>query len=359
MLRQLINIAQNTATESIRQPIFVVLVLLGGVMMVLNVPLSANSMEVGGLGDNRMMIDMGMSTIAVVGVLLAAFTATGVLSREIENKTVLTVVSKPVSRPVFVLGKYLGVAAAITLSTYILSLGFVLAVRHQVMSTASHHFDMPVILFGVGGLVAALAFATWSNYYLNWVFSSTLIVTLAIAETLAVALVLVIGKQWVFQSPVTEFAANDGLLVQLCIGLLMVNEAVLLLTAVAVAASTRLGQVMTLVVCGGVFLLGLVTQSMSGYVNWKLSLAHDTPVGDTLGAIWQSEFPVISRLAYTVAESLYAVFPNLQFLWPTDAISLGNPFSAGYVGLVTAYAGLQLAAVLAVAIALFQKREVG
>src|SRR5690606_13376871 len=120
MLRQLLNIARNTAVESIRQPIFVVLVLLGGVMMALNVPLSANTMEVGGLGDNKMLYDMGMSTIAIVGVLLAAFTATGVLSREIENKTVLTVVSKPVSRPVFVLGKFLGVAAAIMLSCYIL-----------------------------------------------------------------------------------------------------------------------------------------------------------------------------------------------------------------------------------------------
>ena len=55
--------------------------------------------------DQRMMIDLGLSTILLCGTLLAAFIATNVLNREIQNRTVLTVISKPVSRPVFVLGK--------------------------------------------------------------------------------------------------------------------------------------------------------------------------------------------------------------------------------------------------------------
>lgn len=359
MFRQLITIARNTFVESIRQPIFAVLVLLGGVLMALNVPLSGYTMEVGGLGDNKMLIDMGMSTIAVVGIALAAFTATGVLSREIENKTVLTVISKPVARPVFVLGKFLGVAGAIVLSCYILSLVFVLTVRHEVMTTAGNPFDGPVIAFGVGGLLVSLLLATWGNYYLRWVFTSTLVVTLAIAQTAAVGLVLVIGKGWVFQSPVAEFVARDGLLVQLLIGLLLVHEAVVLLTAVAVAASTRLGQVATVLICAGVFLLGLVTQSIAQYVNYKLSLPHDLTIIQTLRAVWRADLTVATQLLYTLAQSVYAVFPNLQFLWPTDAISQGNPFSAGYVGTVSAYAALQLLAILALAIALFQKREVG
>src|SRR5690606_9000180 len=145
----------------------------------------------------------------------------------------------------------------------------------------------PVITFGVGGLLAAVVLAVWGNYYLRWVFSSTLILSLAVAQTLAVAFVLVLGKGWVLQSPLTEFQHHDGVLTQLCIGLLMIHEAVLVLTAVAVAASTRLRQVMTVLLCAGVFLLGLITQSMAGYVNWRMPLPHDNAVTPTLGAIWR------------------------------------------------------------------------
>ena len=62
--------------------------------------------------DNKLLLDIGLATVFVCGMLLAAFVATAVISREIERKTVLTVVSKPVPRPVVVVGKYLGVAGA-------------------------------------------------------------------------------------------------------------------------------------------------------------------------------------------------------------------------------------------------------
>jgi hypothetical protein len=51
--------------------------------------------------------------------------------------------------------------------------------------------------------------------------------------------------------------------------------------------------------------------------------------------------------------------PNLQFFWSADAITQGTPITAGLFGLVSGYAALQVLAVLAVAVALFQNREVG
>ena len=359
MLRQFSAIARNSFVESIRQPIFSVLVMLGALMLVLNVMLSAYSMEVSGPGDNKMMLDMGLSTIAIVGVLLAAFTATGVISREIENKTVLTVVSKPVNRPVFVLGKFAGVGAAIMLSCYILSLILLLTVRHKVMSTARDQFDGPVIVLGFAAAALSLVLATWGNYYLRRVFTSTFIVCLAVTETIALLGVLVLGKGWVLQSPLHEFLIDDGRFGQIVIGLVMVHEAVLLLAAAAVAASTRLGRVMTLMVCAGLFVLGLMTQSLAQYVNFKLSLPHDLGVLASLSAIWQTDLGTPVRLAYSAAQAIYALFPNLQFLWPADAITQDNPFTLSYVFNVSAYAALQLVAILAIAVALFQKREVG
>ena len=64
-------------------------------LIVMSNPLSAFTME----DDQRMLVDMGMATVFLGGALLSAFIATSVLTREVENRTALTVISKPVGRP--------------------------------------------------------------------------------------------------------------------------------------------------------------------------------------------------------------------------------------------------------------------
>lgn len=366
MLQQLISIARNTFTESIRQPIFAVLILVGALAMVLNPSLAAYSMETGG-GDNKMLIDLGLSTIFLVSLLLAAFTATGVLASEVENRTVLTVVSKPVPRPVFVLGKFVGVAGAIAVAYYILAVVFLFTVRHRVMSTASDHFDGPVITFGLLAALAAVGFAAWGNYFYRWVFTSTVVKALLVTITIAFALVLVVGKEWVFQSPAHDFLERDGEMLQLSVGLVFVFEAVLVLTAVAIAASTRLGQVMTLLVCFGVFLLGLISNSLSQIVDQQLSLPSGLGLWRNFQAIIGSQEPVYLKIVYVLTKIGALLAPNLQFLWPADAITQGNSlihnaaghFSLAHLGAVSTYAALYAAVVIALAVALFQTREVG
>src|SRR5690242_17231027 len=117
MLQKTTTIARNTFVEAVRQPIFFVMIVICGVLQLFNTWSTGFSMgysdsaEVS--GDNKLLLDIGLATVLVCGMLLAAFVATAVVSREIENKTVLTVVSKPIGRPTVVLGKYLGVAASI------------------------------------------------------------------------------------------------------------------------------------------------------------------------------------------------------------------------------------------------------
>lgn len=366
MFQQILTIARNTFTESIRQPIFVVLILVGALALVLNPSLAAYSMETGG-GDNKMLVDLGLSTIFLAGLLLAAFTATGVVSSEVENRTVLTVVSKPVPRPAFVIGKYAGVATAISLAVYVLSIVFIFTIRHRVMSTASDQFDMPVIVFGLLAAAVALALAAWGNYFYRWVFTSTFVLTFAITATVALALVLVVGKQWVIQSPLTDFVANDGELTQILVGLVMVFEAVLILTAVAIAASTRLGQVMTLLVCIGVFLVGLVSNSLSQLVDRRIGIPEGMGLLPGIQMIFTAPEPFHLKIVYLLTKVGYVLFPNLQFLWPADPITQGNSlihnindeFSLTHVASLTAYAVLYIGVVLCVATSLFQTREVG
>lgn len=342
MIEQLFTIGRNTFLESIRQPIFVVLLLMGALVLILNPAVAAYTMD----DDNKLMIDMGLSTLFLAGVLLAAFTATGVVSTEVENRTVLTVVSKPVPRPVFVLGKYGGVAAALIMAFWALGGLFFVSARHGVLQTASDSFDMPAILGALLAWGGAMVVGALGNYFYRWVFTSSFVISLALLTVPAILLVLLVGKGWHFQSIMQEFgsqgAAPHG---RLLVVMLLVLQAILVLTAVAIAASTRLGQLMTLMVCSVVFMLGLVSETLIQPAVLRLSWDQVSGLGGVVGF-------ALARLASVAT-------PNLQFFWLVDTLPQGLAIPTLHLGLLSLYALLQIGAILSLATALFQTREVG
>ncbi len=263
MILQVQTIARNTFVESVRQPIYLILSLLCGVLIVLSTWATAFSMghsdqssEV--TGDNKLLFDVGLATVFVCGMILTAFLATATISREIENKTILTVVSKPVGRTTLVLGKFAGIAAAITCAVLTMLLFLLLAIRHEVMSTAADELDGPVILFSLAALLLSVGLAAWCNFYYGWSFPQVASLLLLPLSAAGYVLVLAFDKEWNLQPLSSDFKPQIMLA---CLGLLM---AMYVLTAVATAASTRLGQVMTIMVCAGVFVFGLLSNHLLG-----------------------------------------------------------------------------------------------
>ncbi len=277
MPSQLLAIARNAFVEGIRQPVFLLVVLLAGLLEFFttwNTGFSMGYDETGEVsGDNKLLLDVGMASIFLCGMILAAFVATSVISREIENKTVLTVVSKPVSRTVLVIGKYLGIAGGIVLAMIPMIVFLLFALRHGVMSTAADELDMPAIIFSTGAAVLALGAAAWCNYFYGWSFPQVAVVLLAPLSIGAYVLVLLVSKHWAWQSPAADFKPQ---ILTACASLTM---AVLVMTAVATAVSTRLSQVMTIVVCFGIFVGSL----MSNYLFGRHAFSN-TPVA-TIGIV--------------------------------------------------------------------------
>jgi ABC-2 type transport system permease protein len=283
MLVQTTTIAKNTFIESVRQPVVFVVIMIAAVVQVVSTAGTGFSMgmtessEVG--ADNKLLLDIGLSSVFGFGTLLAAFVATAVMSREIENKTVLTIVSKPVSRPNVVLGKYLGVAATIVIATVTMLVFLMLAIRHGVLSTSADEIDGPVLLFGFLALFAAMALGTWCNFFYGWSFPQTFVLLMFPFMLLAYILVLCLSKEWKFQTPLTDLKPQ---ILVACAALVL---SVLVLCAVATAASVRLGQVMTIVVCVGVFIASLMCDYFVGtrvFSNQMVGqIAKATPV-DTL-----------------------------------------------------------------------------
>lgn len=329
---QIAAITRNTFLESIRQPIYIVMLGIGLGSVIIAPSLAAYTFE----DDNKLMYDFGLSSILLAGVFLAAFTATGVLNREIENKTALTVISKPIARISFVLGKFLGVATALTLAAWIWAVAFLLTARHGVMETAADKHDAPVLLFGSIAIIVAAGVAIWGNFFYGWVFSSTLSRLLALLATIAYGLVLIISPDWTIQSPLTDIQ------VELLIAIFFVVQVLWILAAVAVTTSTRLGQVMTLLICLTVMFAGAIG-------DWLYALPLENPIGRAL------------------AVTFYIVTPNIQAFWVSDAITSDSlvymietePLGVlSFVAMVSTYCIFYLIAVLALGVGLFQSREV-
>ena len=102
-------IARATTKEAIRQPVFLMLVVVGVLFMVLNTFLPFFTLG----EDVKMLIDCGLATILITGSLMAVWTASTSISSEIEGKTAMTLLSKPINRRQFILGKYIGILQAV------------------------------------------------------------------------------------------------------------------------------------------------------------------------------------------------------------------------------------------------------
>jgi len=106
-------IALNTFKEVIRDKIFYSLVFFA--LLILGASVLLSTLTVG--ERSKIIEDLALSSIDIFGVIIAIFVGIGLVDKELEKKTIYTIISKPIRRYEFLLGKYLGLA--MTLLAYI------------------------------------------------------------------------------------------------------------------------------------------------------------------------------------------------------------------------------------------------
>jgi ABC-2 family transporter protein len=318
-MRQFLTIAANAFMELVRQPIFLLL-MTGSVLfeIFLAVPYYF------AFGDEPKLVENSVLAVTLLsGLFGAVLSASSSLAREIRSGTALAVLSKPVSRVQFLLAKYAGLAAALTVLTYINMVGVLLAGR--MAFDAYGKTDLPAIGIFAAGILLAYALAGFSNFFLRRPFVSDAVFAMLVFTTLAAFIVFQFTKQ--MESLDTVATVNWNLLPA---GILILF-ALWILAAVALACSTRFDTIPTLAICSAVFLVGL----MSDYFFGTRAQA---------GEWW--------------ASTLYSIIPNWQLFWLADAIDTGkSTFQWAYVGKAFAYAVCYAGAALAVGTALFEERE--
>lgn len=328
MLTKLFSIAGNAFTETVRQPIYGVILLLTALMLILCNVMSAWTLE----DDNMLMTEFGLSTLLMSNLVLAAFSAAGILAREIDNHTALTVMSKPIGRPVFIVGKFLGLAGALAVAYYLTSIAFLIVVRHRVMEAVSDPYDVPALLFGFGALFLVFLVGGFCNFFYGMHFQSLAIRLAVVLFTMAALALCLISRDWKLQP-----FGKDFLDLRLLVAIFLIFVSIMVLTAVALAASTRLGPAMTLLVVLGVAALGMISDYVFG---------GGADRADTATAAF-------------ALESVYHIVPNIGFFWLADVVVELRDVALGYFLLAIAYGALWVVAFLSLAVALFQKRELG
>ena len=114
MIRSLYAIAELTMREALRRRVFVNLAIFAALMVGFSLLLSG--LTIGQF--QRVIHTVSFAVLSIVGNLLAIFLGAGLVANEVERRTLYTVVSRPIRRWVFVVGRYLGLAGVLAINTF-------------------------------------------------------------------------------------------------------------------------------------------------------------------------------------------------------------------------------------------------
>ncbi|MBN1787790.1 MAG: ABC transporter permease subunit [Sedimentisphaerales bacterium] len=321
MFYKLLSIAKNTFVETIRQPVYAVIITAAVFLFIISPSLSMYTMD----DDNKMLRELGLSTLFIAGLFIATFSASASITEEIETKTILTTLSKPLPRYIFIIGKFIGVIAAIILAHYVFTIAMLMTIRHGVLSAAADTHDMTVMISASLSIGLSFAITAFLNYSYDWKFSSTAIILIAIFATISIAFLYFIDPTWSFNPAGNNIAIFDAY------ASILLLIALFLLAAAAIMFSTRFNILVTLSCCVGLFLLGLI----SDYTFGRLAESH----------LWAK----IGKI----------IIPSLQVFWISDAIYEHSQVPLRYIVMAGSYGLLYTVGFLLLAIAFFERRQVG
>jgi ABC-type transport system involved in multi-copper enzyme maturation permease subunit len=311
-MRILFHVARNTFRESLREPVFYILLMLALALIGLFPSLALYVFR----EQVKMVMDSAMSTTLALGLVAAVLCAGNTVSGEISRGTASLLLSKPVPKTTFVVAKIVGILAALTLFVASCACATLLALR-----VAKDQFDLDNMTLALyyGTLLLASLWGAGRNYMSSKNFSESACLAAAVlfpALLLASRMVPMGGE-----TPPFPYNAVPALA--------LLFFAVWIMGAVTVAISTRLDMVPNLFVSGLIFFAGLVSDYFLG--------AH---AGGA--SVWTA---------------LYALIPNWQFFWMADALAGKRAIPWSYVGWCAVYATAYIAVCAVCAVNLFAGRE--
>jgi ABC-type transport system involved in multi-copper enzyme maturation permease subunit len=166
------TIAFNTYREAVRDKLLYNLLLFAALMIASSILLAQIQI---GHGD-RIYRDVGLSAIALFGVMIAIFVGINLVHRELSSKTIYTMLAKPVRRWEFLLGKYVGLLSLLAVEVALMSACFIGVLVFKGSEFSLGLLDAIVLIYLELALVTAIAifFSSFTTPYLAGMFTVAL-----------------------------------------------------------------------------------------------------------------------------------------------------------------------------------------
>lgn len=166
---RILSIALNTFRENLREKLLYNLLFFALLMIGSSILLSRIT-----LGDyHRLILDLGLASINLFGVLIAIFVGIGLVSKEVDRKTIYTIVSKPIPRYAFLLGKYCGLVITLLANTVVMVAGLLIVLQVMDVPITSLVFKSLALIFLELMVITAVAvlFSTFTSATLSAIFT--------------------------------------------------------------------------------------------------------------------------------------------------------------------------------------------
>jgi ABC-type transport system involved in multi-copper enzyme maturation permease subunit len=165
-LLRIATIAGNTVREAVRSRLLYTLLGFAIVMILAGVLLSTLSY----VESERILQDVGFAAMRLFGVAIALFVGVGLIHKEVERRTIYTILSKPLSRAEFLLGKFAGLALTVWMQLAIMAVAFV-AVSLAAGAPLEGAHAAALLLLGVE-LAVVVAIATFFSGFTSPMLAS-------------------------------------------------------------------------------------------------------------------------------------------------------------------------------------------
>jgi ABC-type transport system involved in multi-copper enzyme maturation permease subunit len=179
-VRAILLVAGAAFKESVRDRVPYTMVIFAVLMMAASYLIS--QMTAG--QDLKIIKDLGLAALSIFGLLIAVFIGIGLVSKEVEKKSVFALLTKPVTRTQFILGKYLGLVTTLVVNLTVMTVAYYGVLFYMDMTTSATMkagwpapaLD-PRLLIAIVLIVAELALVTAVALFFS-AFSSPLLAAL-------------------------------------------------------------------------------------------------------------------------------------------------------------------------------------
>lgn len=184
-MRNVWTVAANTFREAVRDRVLYNLVFFALLMMGAAILVGQISIGI----EQSVIVSLGLTAISVIGIFIAVFIGVGLVSKEMDKRTLYALLAKPVERWQFLLGKFVGLVMTLAVNTGAMTVGLYLAlwvVKHRLTGSDWYLMVAAYLILLKLALIVALAmlFSCFTTPFLAILYTLGLYVAGLFAEEL-------------------------------------------------------------------------------------------------------------------------------------------------------------------------------